>query len=47
MAIKPKSMKKRFDAVAFMRKQRDRISKDIAKMDFAQIKQYFAKKQRS
>jgi len=36
--------KRGFDAVAFMRKQRDRISKDIADMDFEQIKDYFTKK---
>lgn len=34
--------KKRFDAVGFMRQQRDRISKDIANMTYEQIKQYFA-----
>jgi hypothetical protein len=38
------TIKRGFDAVAFMRKQRDRISKDIANMDFEQIKEYFAKK---
>lgn len=36
--------KKDFDAVAFMRKQRDKISKDIADMDYKQIKEYLAKK---
>ena len=41
---KTTSIKKDFDAVAFMRQQRDRISKDIANMDFEQIKDYFAKK---
>lgn len=44
MATKPTSVKKDFDAVAFMRKQRDKISKDIANMDFEAIKEYFAKK---
>jgi hypothetical protein len=43
MATKTTSVKKDFDAVAFMRQQRDRISKDIANMDFEQIKDYFAK----
>lgn len=36
--------KKDFDAVAFMRNQRDRISKDIADMDFEEIKEYLLKK---
>jgi hypothetical protein len=44
MATKTTSTKKGFDAVAFMRKQRDRISRDIANMDFEQIKDYFARK---
>jgi hypothetical protein len=44
MATKTTSVKKEFDAVAFMRKQRDKISKDIANMDFEGIKEYFAKK---
>jgi hypothetical protein len=44
MATKTKAIEKNFDAVAFMRKERDRISKDIANMDFKQIKKYFAKK---
>jgi hypothetical protein len=44
MATKTTPIKRGFDAVAFMRKQRDRISKDIANMDFEQIKEYFAKK---
>ncbi len=35
-------IKKGFDAVAYMRQQRDRISKDIANMTFEQIKQYLA-----
>jgi hypothetical protein len=38
------TIKKDFDAVAFMRMQRDKISKDIANMDFEEIKEYFAKK---
>jgi len=46
MATKPKTERKSFDAVAFMRKQRDRISRDIADMDFKQIKEYFSKKRR-
>jgi hypothetical protein len=32
-----------FDAVSFMRVQRDKISKDIAGMDFDQLKEYFSK----
>lgn len=44
MAIKRTSVKKDFDAVAFMRNQRDKISKDIANMDFEDIKEYFSKK---
>ncbi len=44
MATKITPAKKDFDAVAFMRQQRDRISKDIANMDFEAIKEYFAKK---
>jgi hypothetical protein len=43
-ATKTTSIKKDFDAVAFMRKQRDRISKDIANMDFKEIKDYFGRK---
>ena len=46
MATKTKTARKSFDAVAFMRKQRDRISQDIADMDFNQIKEYFSKKRR-
>jgi hypothetical protein len=44
MATKTTLIKKDFDAVAFMRKQRDKISKDIASMDFEEIKEYFAKR---
>lgn len=44
MATKTTTIKKGLDAVAFMIKQRDRISKDIADMDFEQIKEYFSKK---
>jgi len=47
MTTKTKSVKKDFDAVAFMRKQRDKISKDIAKMNFEEVKAYFAKKRAS
>jgi hypothetical protein len=35
-------IKKDFDAVEYMRQQRDRISNDIANMTFEQIKQYLA-----
>jgi len=37
-------IKKDFDAVKFMREKRDKISKDIADMDYKQIKEYFARK---
>ena len=47
MATKTPPLKKDFDAVAFMRKQRDKISKDIANMDFEEIKEYFSKKGRA
>ena len=40
----PTKIKKKFDAVAFMRKQRDRISKETADMDFEQLKEYFNKR---
>ena len=40
----PTKIKKKFDAVAFMRKQRDRISKKTADMDFEQLKEYFNKR---
>ena len=44
MATKTTVVKKDFDAVAFMRKQRDKISKEIANMDFEEIKEYFLKR---
>lgn len=44
MATKTIKIEKGFDAVAFMRKQRDKISKDISNMDFEEIKEYFSKK---
>jgi hypothetical protein len=47
MATKTTSAKKDFDAVGFMRKQRDKISKEIANMDFEEIKEYFSKKGRA
>ena len=40
----PTKTKKKFDAVAFMRKQRDRISKETVDMDFEQLKEYFNKR---
>jgi hypothetical protein len=46
MATKTIKIEKGFDAVAFMRKQRDKISKDIANMDFEEIKEYFSKKKK-
>jgi len=36
--------KKEFDAVEFMRQTRDKISREIADLDFEQIKKYLAKK---
>jgi len=44
MATKTISIEKNFHAVTFMRKQRDKISKDIANMDFEEIKEYFSKR---
>ena len=41
--MKKKNKEKTFDAVKYMREQRDRISKDISKMSFEQIKQYLEK----
>jgi len=37
-------IKKDFDAVKYMRQERDRISKEIADMTHEQIKEYFSKK---
>lgn len=39
-----KIIKKDFDAVKYMRQERDRISKEISEMTHAQIKEYFAKR---
>ena len=36
--------KKEFDAVKYMRQERDRISKEISEMTHEQIKEYFAKR---
>jgi hypothetical protein len=36
--------KKVFDAVKFMRQTRDKISQDIADMNYEQLKEYFAKR---
>jgi hypothetical protein len=36
-------IKKEFDAVEFMRQTRDKISREIADLDFEEIKEYFAK----
>jgi hypothetical protein len=36
--------KKEFDAVKYMRQERDRISKEISKMTHEQIKDYFGKR---
>jgi hypothetical protein len=47
MATKTIKIEEGFDAVAFMRKQRDQISKDIANMDFEEIKDYFSKRKKA
>ena len=39
-----KNTEKTFDAVAFMREARDKISKETAGMDYEQLKNYFSKK---
>jgi predicted nucleic acid-binding protein len=44
MATKTISIEKNFHAVTFMREQGDKISKDIANMDFKEIKEYFSKR---
>jgi hypothetical protein len=36
-------IKKEFDAVKFMRQQRDRISRETAEMTFDQLKEYLRK----
>jgi len=36
-------IKKKFDAVKYMRQERDRISKEIADMNFKQLKDYLKK----
>ncbi len=41
--MKTKNIKE-FDAVKYMRQERDRISKDIANMTREEIKEYFAKR---
>jgi len=38
------TIKKDFDAVKYMRQERDRISREIADMTHEQIKEYFAKR---
>jgi hypothetical protein len=42
--MKTKTKKKTFDAVKFMREQRERISKDIMDMSPEEIVAYFEKK---
>ena len=37
-------IKKDFDAVKYMRQERERISKDISEMTHEQIKEYFSKR---
>jgi len=44
MKTKEKNTKKTFDAVKFMREQRDRISKDIMNLSPEEIVKYFEEK---
>lgn len=44
MKTKAKNTKKTFDAVKFMREQRDRISKDIMNLSPEEIVKYFEDK---
>ena len=37
-------IKKDFDAVKYMRQTRDKISRDIADMNYEQLKEYFTKR---
>jgi hypothetical protein len=46
MKAKEKNTKKTFDAVEFMRKQRDRISKDIMNLRPQEIVEYFERRRR-
>ena len=46
MKTKDETKKKTFDAVKFMREQRDRISKDIMDLSPEEIVAYFEKKSR-
>jgi hypothetical protein len=41
--MKPEA-KKTFDAVKYMRQTRDKISQDIADMNYEQLKEYFEKR---
>ncbi len=45
MKTKEKNTKKAFDAVKFMRQQRDRISKDIMNLSPEEIVKYFEQNQ--
>ena len=44
MATKSKNKTKEFDAVKYMRQQRDRISKELLDLNDKQILNYFKKK---
>lgn len=46
MKTKVKNTKKTFDAVKFMREQRDRISKEIMDLSPEEIVKYFERKSR-
>lgn len=46
MKTKEKNTKKTFDAVKFMREQRDRISKEIMDLSPEEIVKYFERKSR-
>ena len=45
--MKTTIINKQFDAVKFMRQQRDRLSHDLSKMTKAEILEYFSKKKMS
>lgn len=44
MKVKTKKVKKTFDAVKSMREIKDKISLEIADMNFDQLKEYFKQK---
>jgi len=44
--MKIKTKEKVFDAVKFMREQRDQISKDISNLNFQELKEYLKARNR-